>query len=55
MSMYDGLVQNGEYMFEQMQGCSILNTEALVPYGFKRDGGCMQCFNTSRCISMPFK
>ena len=38
LAMYEGLVKDGKYMFEQMQGCPKLNTEALVPYGFKRDG-----------------
>ncbi|MCH5174287.1 MAG: glycosyl transferase [Prevotellaceae bacterium] len=38
LNLYDGLVQNGIYMFEHMQGCPKLNTAALVPYGFKCDG-----------------
>lgn len=38
LSMYDDLVKNETYIYEQMQGCPKLNTEALVPYGFKRNG-----------------
>lgn len=38
LAMYDGLVQDDVYMYEHMIGCPKLNTEALVPYGFKRDG-----------------
>ena len=38
LAMYDGLVVNGKYMFEKMQGCPQLNTKALVPFGLKQDG-----------------
>ena len=38
IAMYDGLVVNGQYMFEKMQGCPQLNTKALVAHGLKRDG-----------------
>ncbi len=38
LRMYDGLVVNGKYMFEKMQGCPQLNTKALVPFGLKQDG-----------------
>ena len=38
LSMYDGLVVDGKYMFEKMQGCPQLNTEALVKFGLQRDG-----------------
>ena len=38
LSMYDGLVVNGKYMFEKMQGCPQLNTKALVKFGLQRDG-----------------
>ena len=38
LNMYDGLVVDGKYMFEKMQGCPQLNTKALVPYGLRRDG-----------------
>lgn len=38
LRMYDGLVVNGKYMFEKMQGCPQLNTLALVSLGLKQDG-----------------
>lgn len=38
LAMYDGLVVDGEYMCETMQGCPQLNTKALTPFGIKRDG-----------------
>lgn len=37
LAMYEGLIIDGKYMFENMQGCPQLNTNALVPYGLKRD------------------
>ena len=38
LKMYDGMVVNGKYQYEKMQGCPQLNTKALVPYGLKLDG-----------------
>ena len=38
MDMYEGLVVDGKYVHDSMQGCPQLNTKALVPYGLKRDG-----------------
>lgn len=38
LAMYDGLVVDERYVFECMQGCPKLNTEALVAYGLQRDG-----------------
>lgn len=38
LKMYDGLVVDGKYMFDRMQGCPQLNTEALVPFGLERNG-----------------
>lgn len=38
LAMYDGLVVDGRYVHGSMMGCPKLNTEALVPYGFCRDG-----------------
>lgn len=38
LKMYDGLVVDGKYQYEKMQGCPQLNTEALIPFGLKRNG-----------------
>lgn len=38
LAMYGGLVVNGEYQFNMMQGCPQLNTKALLPFGLKQDG-----------------
>lgn len=38
LTMYEGLVKDGVYMCEKLQGCPQLNTKALVAYGLKRDG-----------------
>lgn len=38
LAMYDGLVVEGKYMFEQMLGCPSLNTNALVPFGLQCNG-----------------
>lgn len=38
LRMYDGLVVDGKYMFDMMQGCPQLNTKALIPFGLKCDG-----------------
>ena len=38
LAMYDGLVVNGEYRYDDMQGCPQLNTKALLPFGLKQDG-----------------
>lgn len=38
LRMYDGLVVDGKYTFEKMQGCPQLNTKALIPFGLKQDG-----------------
>lgn len=38
LEQYEGLVVNGVYMHERLQGCPQLNTQALVAYGLKRDG-----------------
>lgn len=38
LTMYDGLVVDGRYQYEKMQGCPQLNTKALMPFGLMRDG-----------------
>ena len=38
LKKYDGLVVDGKYMFDRMQGCPQLNTEALVSFGLERNG-----------------
>lgn len=38
IGMYDGLVVDGKYRYEEMQGCPQLNTAALEPHGIRRDG-----------------
>ena len=38
LKMYDGLIVEGRYLFEKMQGCPQLNTKALIPHGLKQDG-----------------
>ncbi len=38
LKMYDGLVVDGKYMYDTMQGCPQLNTKAFVSLGLKRDG-----------------
>lgn len=38
LAMYEGLVQNGLYQYDKMQGCPQLNTRALLPFGLKQDG-----------------
>ena len=38
LMIYDGLVQNGVYVYGHMWGCPRLNTKALVQYGLKLDG-----------------
>lgn len=38
LAMYEGLVLDGVYQKDKLQGCSQLNTLALIPYGLKRDG-----------------
>lgn len=38
LAMYEGLVQNGLYQYDKMQGCPQLNTKALVAFGMKCDG-----------------
>lgn len=38
LNMYDGLVVEGKYMFEKMQGCPQLNTKALLPFGLQQNG-----------------
>lgn len=38
LAMYEGLVQNGLYQYDRMQGCPQLNTRALLPFGLKQDG-----------------
>ena len=38
LAMYDGLVVDGKYQYDKMQGCPQLNTTALISYGLKRDG-----------------
>lgn len=38
LKMYDGLVVDGLYQFDMMQGCPQLNTKALLPFGLKQDG-----------------
>ena len=38
LSQYDGLVVDGKYMYERMQGCPQLNTKALLPFGLQQDG-----------------
>ena len=38
LKMYEGLVIDGKYQYEKMQGCPQLNTDALVPFGLERNG-----------------
>ena len=38
LMMYEGLVENGIYIYEKMQGCPQLNTQALDAYGLVRNG-----------------
>ena len=38
LAMYDGLIIEGKYMFDKMQGCPQLNTKALLPFGLQQDG-----------------
>ena len=38
LAMYEGLVMNGIYQYDRMQGCPQLNTQALLPFGLKQDG-----------------
>ena len=38
LMMYEGLVEDGKYMYEKMQGCPQLNTQALDTYGLVRNG-----------------
>ncbi|MDO4200574.1 MAG: glycosyltransferase [Bacteroidales bacterium] len=38
LKMYEGLVVDGKYMYEKMQGCPQLNTRALLPYGLHQNG-----------------
>lgn len=38
LTMYDGLVVDGQYRFDKMQGCPQLNTKSLMPFGLKRNG-----------------
>ena len=38
LAMYDGLVVDGKYVCEKMQGCPQLNTLALVSFGLQRNG-----------------
>ena len=37
LKMYDGLVVDGKYQYEKMQGCPQLNTKALIPFGLRQD------------------
>lgn len=41
LAMYEGLIIDGKYMFENMRGCPGFNTKVLVQYGLKL-GGSMQ-------------
>lgn len=45
LEMYEGLVANGVYMHEKLQGCPQLNTKALLPYGLKRDGSKQEVYD----------
>lgn len=38
LAMYEGLVLDGVYQKDKLQGCPQLNTLALMPYGLERDG-----------------
>jgi hypothetical protein len=38
LAMYEGLVVDGIYQHEKMQGCPQLNTKALVPFGLTKNG-----------------
>lgn len=52
LNMYDGLVVDGKYMFDTMQGCPQLNTKALIPYGLKRDGSRQEVCNA---LTLPME
>ena len=45
LMMYEGLVENGKYMYEKMQGCPQLNTQALDTYGLVRNGSIQKVCN----------
>ena len=38
LAMYNGLVVDGIYQYEKMQGCPQLNTKALVAFGLIQNG-----------------
>lgn len=38
LARYDGLVVNGKYQYDKMQGCPQLNTKALLSFGLMQDG-----------------
>lgn len=38
LAMYDGLVVDGVYTADTLQGCPQLNTKALLPFGLRQDG-----------------
>jgi hypothetical protein len=38
LAMYNGLVVDGIYQYEKMQGCPQLNTKAMLTHGLKQDG-----------------
>lgn len=38
LAMYDGLVVDGIYQYDRMQGCPQLNTKALLQYGLQQNG-----------------
>lgn len=50
LMMYEGLVENGKYMYEKMQGCPQLNTQALDTYGLVRNGSIQ---NVCNAIILP--
>ena len=45
LEMYESLVVDGKYMFDRMQGCPQLNTQALISSGLKRDGSLQEVCN----------
>ena len=45
LEMYEGLVVDGKYMYDRMQGCPQLNTKALISSGLKRDGSLQEVCN----------
>ena len=53
IQMYDGLVVDGIYQYEDMQGCPQLNTKALIPFGLQQNGSRQKVCN-AEILPMDF-